>query len=234
MIVVVGHTGAKAVWADQVVASDAVVSGTQVAGPAPITGAAGATPSAGTTQAAGATVYTLADVAAHNQVADCWSVVNGKVYNLTTWISQHPGGPEVITQMCGVDASQGFNGQHSGQGKPNKELATFEIGTVGATTAAGVTGTTANPASFTTPSTRARATSITAVQVKSHSTASNCWTIVNGKVYNVTSWINRHPGGPSRILSMCGVDASAAFNGQHGGAAGVAQILKSFKVGALA
>lgn len=78
------------------------------------------------------------------------------------------------------------------------------------------------------------ASSYTLAQVAQHSTAQSCWTAINGGVYNVTSWINQHPGGPEAILSICGKDGSAAFNGQHGGQARPASELASFKIGTLA
>lgn len=73
----------------------------------------------------------------------------------------------------------------------------------------------------------------TLTQVKTHNTASNCWTTINGSVYNVTPWINQHPGGAQAIISLCGIDGSAAFNGQHGGQARPASELASFKIGSL-
>ncbi len=82
------------------------------------------TPPSGT----GSTSYTLAEVAIHNNSASCWSVVSGNVYNLTSWISRHPGGSSAIKGMCGVDASTAFNGQHGGQSRPVAELAGFKIG----------------------------------------------------------------------------------------------------------
>ncbi|QQS44454.1 cytochrome b5 domain-containing protein [Candidatus Roizmanbacteria bacterium] len=72
--------------------------------------------------------YSIADVRAHGTESSCWSAVNGKVYDLTNWINQHPGGPEKITQICGIDGSQGFNGQHGGQSEPESMLKEFYIG----------------------------------------------------------------------------------------------------------
>jgi cytochrome b involved in lipid metabolism len=71
-------------------------------------------------------------------------------------------------------------------------------------------------------------------QVKAHSRASSCWSVVNGRVYNLTGWISRHPGGSSRILAMCGKDASAAFNAQHGRSSRAQSYLASYRIGRLA
>jgi cytochrome b involved in lipid metabolism len=84
-----------------------------------------------------------------------------------------------------------------------------------------------------TPKPTTTAGTYTAAQVATHSNASDCWTIVNGGVYNVTSWISKHPGGQAAIKGMCGIDASAQFNDQHGGQGGPERVLASFKIGAL-
>jgi cytochrome b involved in lipid metabolism len=74
--------------------------------------------------------YTLADVAQHPTASSCWSAIDGNVYDLTSWINQHPGGPEAILGICGTDGSAAFNAQHGGQSRPETELATFKIGTL--------------------------------------------------------------------------------------------------------
>jgi cytochrome b involved in lipid metabolism len=72
--------------------------------------------------------YTLAQVAVHNTKSDCWTTINGGVYNVTTWISNHPGGESAIMSLCGTDGSSTFNGKHGGQPRPVSELAGFKIG----------------------------------------------------------------------------------------------------------
>ncbi len=59
--------------------------------------------------------YTMAQIAPHNTATDCWEVINGNVYNLTDFLSQHSGGSSVIAAQCGKDATAAFNsGPHSG------------------------------------------------------------------------------------------------------------------------
>ena len=77
-----------------------------------------------------ATTYTMAQVATANSAAKCWTVISGKVYNLTSWIAQHPGGEGAILSICGKDGTAAFNNQHGGQGKPEQILSTFLIGTL--------------------------------------------------------------------------------------------------------
>lgn len=77
---------------------------------------------------AGPKSYSLAEVAKHGNASSCWSVVNGNVYDLTSWIGKHPGGDAQILSMCGKDASSAYNDQHGGQRRPESELAGFKIG----------------------------------------------------------------------------------------------------------
>jgi cytochrome b involved in lipid metabolism len=74
--------------------------------------------------------YTMADVAAHNSRTSCYTAINGNVYNLTSWITQHPGGQEAILSLCGKDGSAAFNTQHGGERRPANELAGFKIGVI--------------------------------------------------------------------------------------------------------
>jgi cytochrome b involved in lipid metabolism len=74
----------------------------------------------------------------------------------------------------------------------------------------------------------------TASQVKKHNKPADCWSIVNGRVYNLTGYISRHPGGSARIIGMCGKDGSSAYSGQHRGSAAASASLKPYKIGTLA
>lgn len=73
---------------------------------------------------------TLAQVANHASQSSCWSAIDGGVYDLTPWISEHPGGEEAILSICGIDGSAAFNDQHGGDGRASSRLAAFKIGTL--------------------------------------------------------------------------------------------------------
>lgn len=72
--------------------------------------------------------YTMAQVTAHASADSCWTAIGGTVYDLTSWISQHPGGKSAILRLCGKDGTQAFNEEHGGQSRPERELASFKIG----------------------------------------------------------------------------------------------------------
>ena len=44
----------------------------------------------------------------HNKDGDLWVVVSGKVYDLSSFYPTHPGGPQIIMDNGGKDASQIF------------------------------------------------------------------------------------------------------------------------------
>jgi cytochrome b involved in lipid metabolism len=72
--------------------------------------------------------YTMADVAKHSNSSSCWTAVDGGVYDVTSFINQHPGGSGAILSLCGRDGSSAFNDQHGGQRRPENELASLKIG----------------------------------------------------------------------------------------------------------
>ena len=72
-------------------------------------------------------------------------------------------------------------------------------------------------------------------EVAKHNKKTDGWLVINKKVYNVTSWINKHPGGDA-ILAGLGKDATGLFNskGGTGHSAGAHRILAKYLIGSLA
>jgi cytochrome b involved in lipid metabolism len=52
----------------------------------------------------------------------------------------------------------------------------------------------------------------TMAQVSTHTTRTDCWMVIDGDVLNVSTFVDKHPGG-DRILEGCGKDASSYFHG---------------------
>ena len=52
-------------------------------------------------------MFTLGEVKKHNKKHDAWTIIENKVYNITSWIPKHPGG-EIIMRALGKDATQLF------------------------------------------------------------------------------------------------------------------------------
>ncbi|ORZ32396.1 delta5 fatty acid desaturase [Catenaria anguillulae PL171] len=56
---------------------------------------------------------------------------------------------------------------------------------------------------------------ITTAELATHNTPASCWLAVRGKVYDVTSFLDRHPGGRDLLLFAAGRDATQVFETYH-------------------
>ncbi|XP_036087324.1 cytochrome b5 type B isoform X2 [Rousettus aegyptiacus] len=54
------------------------------------------------------TYYRLEEVAKRNSPKDIWLVIHGRVYDITRFLNEHPGGEEVLLEQAGADASESF------------------------------------------------------------------------------------------------------------------------------
>ncbi|KAH9955030.1 FMN-dependent dehydrogenase-domain-containing protein [Russula dissimulans] len=51
-------------------------------------------------------------VAQHNSRESCWIIVHGKVYDVTEFLDEHPGGSKIILKYAGKDATQEYEPIH--------------------------------------------------------------------------------------------------------------------------
>jgi len=56
--------------------------------------------------------YTMEEIAKHNKDTDCWVVISGKVYDVTSFLIDHPGGKDAIMLFAGQDATESFDMLH--------------------------------------------------------------------------------------------------------------------------
>lgn len=75
--------------------------------------------------------YTLAQVAEKNNKDSCWTIIDGNVYDITSYVPNHPGGEAEILKICGQDGTSLFNkpSEHVSGGARNI-LDSFQIGTI--------------------------------------------------------------------------------------------------------
>ena len=52
----------------------------------------------------------------------------------------------------------------------------------------------------------------TAEEVRRHSTPDDCWLIAHGRVYDVTTFLQRHPAGDRSIMRHAGTDSTIDFD----------------------
>lgn len=54
----------------------------------------------------------LDEIAKHNIEKDCWVIIRDKVYDLTKFLPDHPGGKKAIMSFAGKDATEEFDMLH--------------------------------------------------------------------------------------------------------------------------
>ncbi len=81
-----------------------------------------------TTTAKNFPAFSMDDVSKHNLPTDCWLVINSKVYSVSTYIGNHPGGADAIIFNCGKEVTGIFAQIHSNSAWDL--LAKFQIGTI--------------------------------------------------------------------------------------------------------
>lgn len=173
---------------------------------------------------------TTAQVSTHKTQSDCWIIISGKIYNVTAFLDSHPGGVNSITPFCGKDATNAFKTHGTSGGRDHSSYAysllpTYYVSDLNSSKTN--TTTVATPPSKTptakpapapvplptpTPSTVTYTSSV----VASHGSQSDCWVIIQNKIYDVTSFMSSHPGGVSAIARNCGTDVTSLFSTSAG------------------
>ncbi|KAG7133250.1 Cytochrome b2 like protein [Verticillium longisporum] len=58
-------------------------------------------------------IITLDILNKHNSSSDCWIAVHNKVWDITGFIGEHPGGPSVLLRCAGSNATKSFDQVHA-------------------------------------------------------------------------------------------------------------------------
>lgn len=72
-------------------------------------------------------LYTRSQVAEHNTNSSIWVIIHNKVYDLTLFLKEHPGGEEVLLEQAGGDSTEPFEDiGHSSDARQIME--SYEVG----------------------------------------------------------------------------------------------------------
>ncbi|KIR68597.1 L-mandelate dehydrogenase [Cryptococcus bacillisporus CA1873] len=69
-------------------------------------------PGVSTVQPSGQKLVSFEEVQKHNKREDCWVIIDGKIYDVTDFLDNHPGGAEIIVANAGKDATKIFKPLH--------------------------------------------------------------------------------------------------------------------------
>jgi len=153
--------------------------------------------------------YTLTEVAQHSGLDDCWVVVNEVVYDVTSYVDRHPGGVVKFEVNGGKDISEKFIGAHKLKNVlPPMELKKLAIGQVRRIELKDHEGNQLTERSI--PDKW-----YTMTEVAEKKLPGPCWVVVNDIVYDVTDYVDIHPGGRMKFEVNGGTDISEKFIGAH-------------------
>ncbi|CAN4122043.1 unnamed protein product [Withania somnifera] len=65
-------------------------------------------------------LFTMEEASQHSTKDDCWVVIDGKVYDVSSYLDEHPGGDDVVLAVTGQDATDEF--EDAGHSKSAREL----------------------------------------------------------------------------------------------------------------
>jgi cytochrome b involved in lipid metabolism len=57
----------------------------------------------------------LSELAQHGRPDSCWMAIRGIVYDLTSYLPDHPSRPEIIERWCGKEATEAYNTKTRGR-----------------------------------------------------------------------------------------------------------------------
>ncbi|XP_063055089.1 cytochrome b5 reductase 4 isoform X2 [Engraulis encrasicolus] len=62
---------------------------------------------------------------------------------------------------------------------------------------------------------RGRLIEVTEEELRKHNTKNDCWTSIRGMVYNITAYMDFHPGGEEELMRAAGIDGTDLFDQVH-------------------
>ncbi|CAG8652372.1 15366_t:CDS:2 [Cetraspora pellucida] len=180
-------------------------------------------------------LFTLEELSQHDKKGSLYVAIKGKVYDVSKFIDEagskhlnqknayltfftsnyeHPGGEEVLLDEAGRDATDAF--EDVGHSEEALEiLKGLEIGEFVKASA-----------------TMSSKKLFTFEELSQHNKKGSLYVAIKGKIYDISKFIDEHPGGEVVLLDEAGRDATDAFKDVgHSGEA--LEILKGLEIGEL-
>ncbi|CAD8066767.1 unnamed protein product [Paramecium primaurelia] len=150
-------------------------------------------------------IITWKELIKHFKRSSLWVVIEGMVYDVTTYLDKHPGGEEILRKCGAMDATEQFlEYNHS-----NYARSILVSRVVGQLTNE------PQPENYyqllKKRKQRNPYKSITWEELASHNTKDDAWIVIKDDVYDVTEFLDHHPGGMNLLLDKAGDDASEVF-----------------------
>lgn len=167
-------------------------------------------------------VITWDELKKHNKSGDYWIVLEGKVYDVTGYQAEHPGGATVLQRYSGKDATGPFTEQgHSDYAKSLRDMYYK-----------GVIENCPPPIECTLNDEGKNFKEFTYDEIKKHTKDDDCWIVIHQHVYNVTEFLEDHPGGPLVLKKKGGKDATKQFD-EAGHSTAAKEMMADYLIGKL-
>jgi cytochrome b involved in lipid metabolism len=165
-------------------------------------------------------LVTYEELSKHTTRSDCWVAIKGRIIDVTPYLAEHPGGEDILLANAGTDASDEFNNK---EGEGHTEYAfslteKFWIGNLDTNSEKIL------------PKTYEKRKLYSYKEVSKHNKEEDCWIVIDDKVYDVTAFLNEHPGGPILIMDYAGNNGTQAFEAQ-GHSQSAKKILEKYQLG---
>jgi acyl-CoA oxidase len=147
--------------------------------------------------------YTVEDVAKHNKDDDCWVILWDKVYDVSKFLVDHPGGKDAIMLYAGQDATEQFDMMHQ-ESVLKKYGPELVCGNLVQSKTSNLEGKKLNNQRL-----------FTTEEVSKHNKEGDAWIILWDKVYDISNFAVDHPGGKDTILEYAGKDGTEQFDLIH-------------------
>ena len=168
-------------------------------------------------------IITYKELQLHNKPGDYWVLIEKYVYNVTPYLTEHPGGDDILINHSGKDATQKFlsidHTEYAISIRNSFRMGKIEEGPI--------------PEECKAPKVIVSFNKLISNDVlKQHNSSKDCWVSIDGFVYDCTHFLDDHPGGGGKITSRAGTDATRSFN-NVGHSPHAHDLMKSMCVGKL-
>ncbi|EGR34326.1 succinate, putative [Ichthyophthirius multifiliis] len=139
----------------------------------------------------------------HSTNTDCWILIDGIVYNVTTYLAEHPGGDDILLKYGGKDATQRFKSightDYAISIRDQRKVGMIEQGE--------------QPTEYQEwiKKQEVLQNDITWDELEKHNKQDSLWMVIDEYVYDLTKYQNQHPGGSKILITNSGKDASQQF-----------------------
>lgn len=164
-------------------------------------------------------LITYEELSKHTSRSDCWIAIRGRIIDVTPYLAEHPGGEDILLANAGTDATHEFNTK-DGEGHTDYAFSLSEKFWVGNLD-------TNSEKVVPKKSTDVKRKKYTYLEISKHNKEEDCWVIYKDKVYDVTEFLNEHPGGPVLITDHAGGDVTEPFD-EQGHSSSAKQMLEKY------